>query len=136
MYVIPTVFFAPTLQPDQQSPQYRQAYCITPATFGPGRMGDRHRRQLQRTARRFCRLAHTGKLGKALRTRHRRDTEHCLRQGEPLQQQSIADHRVRPTGLAQPVEIGPKHNAGVDQRPAAKAGRAEHGQPLADRQVV
>src|SRR5215471_19990223 len=36
MYVIPTVFFAPTLQPDQQSPQYRQAYCITPATFGPG----------------------------------------------------------------------------------------------------
>src|SRR6185295_16758375 len=36
MYVIPTVFFAPTLQPDQQSPQQRQAYCITPATFGPG----------------------------------------------------------------------------------------------------
>src|SRR5262249_24528564 len=36
MYVIPTVFFAPTLQPDQQSPQYRQAYCITPATFRPG----------------------------------------------------------------------------------------------------
>jgi hypothetical protein len=32
----PTVFFAPTLQPDQQSPQCRQAYCITPATFGPG----------------------------------------------------------------------------------------------------
>src|SRR5215471_928587 len=36
MYVMPTVFFAPTLQPDQQSPQYLQAYCITPATFGPG----------------------------------------------------------------------------------------------------
>src|ERR1700704_1026122 len=36
MYVMPTVFFAPTLQPDQQSPQYRQAYCITPETFGPG----------------------------------------------------------------------------------------------------
>src|SRR5437764_11242169 len=36
MYVMPTVFFAPTLQPDQQSPQCRQAYCITPATFGPG----------------------------------------------------------------------------------------------------
>src|SRR5262245_3552100 len=36
MYVMPTVFLAPTLQPDQQSPQYRQAYCITPATFGPG----------------------------------------------------------------------------------------------------
>src|SRR6516162_5201563 len=37
MYVIPTVFFAPTLQPDQQSPQYRQAYWITPAALGPGR---------------------------------------------------------------------------------------------------
>src|SRR5258705_11541390 len=36
MYVIPTVFFAPTLQPDQQSPQWRQAYCITPTMFGPG----------------------------------------------------------------------------------------------------
>jgi hypothetical protein len=34
--VIATVFFAPTLQPDQQSPQYRHAYCTTPATFGPG----------------------------------------------------------------------------------------------------
>src|SRR6185436_7983620 len=33
---MPTVFFAPTLQPDQQSPQWRQPYCITPATFGPG----------------------------------------------------------------------------------------------------
>src|SRR5262245_35792053 len=37
MYVMPTVFFAPTLQPDQQSPQCRQAYCITPAALGPGR---------------------------------------------------------------------------------------------------
>src|SRR6185295_9508240 len=37
MYVMPTVFFAPTLHPDQQSPQCRQAYCITPAAFGPGR---------------------------------------------------------------------------------------------------
>src|SRR6476659_11343043 len=36
MYVMPTVFFAPTLQPDQQSPQCRQAYCSTPATLGPG----------------------------------------------------------------------------------------------------
>src|SRR6476660_745505 len=35
MYVIPTVFLAPTLQPDQQSPQYRQAYCSTPAAFRP-----------------------------------------------------------------------------------------------------
>src|SRR5262245_59121552 len=36
MYVMATVFFAPTLQPDQQSPQCRQAYCITPARFRPG----------------------------------------------------------------------------------------------------
>src|SRR5262245_65110290 len=37
MYVMATVFFAPTLQPDQQPPQCRQAYCITPAALGPGR---------------------------------------------------------------------------------------------------
>src|SRR5688572_15768569 len=36
MYVIPTVFFAPTLQPDQQSPQCWQPYCTTPAMFDPG----------------------------------------------------------------------------------------------------
>src|SRR5215471_11702859 len=36
MYVIATVFFAPTLQPDQQSPQYRQPYWITPTGFHPG----------------------------------------------------------------------------------------------------
>ena len=33
-------------------------------------------------------------------------------------------------------KIGPQHDTGVDQRPAAEAGCAEHGQPLADRQVV
>ena len=99
-------------------------------------VGDRHRRQLHRTARRFRRPAHAGKLGKALRAGHRRDTEHRLRPRQSLQQESIADHRIRPTGLAQSAEIGPKHDAGVDQRPAAEAGCAEHGQPLADRQVV
>ena len=99
-------------------------------------VGDRHRRQLHRTARRFRRPAHAGKLGKALRAGHRRDAEHCLRPRQSLQQESIADHRIRPTGLAQSAKIGPKHDAGVDQRPAAEAGCAEHGQPLADRQVV
>ena len=99
-------------------------------------MGDRHRRQLHRPARRFRRPAHARKLGKALRSGHRRDAEHGLRAREPLQQESIADHRIRPTGLAQSAEIGPKHDTGVDQRPAAEAGCAEHGQPLADRQVV
>src|SRR6185295_18480980 len=33
---MPTVFLAPTLQPDQQSPQCRQPYCMTPDAFGPG----------------------------------------------------------------------------------------------------
>ncbi len=60
----------------------------------------------------------------------------CSARASPFEQETIAGNRFRPAGLAQSVETGSKHDAGVDQRAAAEAGRAEHGQPLADREVV
>ena len=82
-------------------------------------VGDRHRRQLHRTARCLRRPAHARELGKALGGGHRRDAQHGLRPRQPLLQEAVADHRIRPAGLAQSAEIGPQRDTGVDQRPAA-----------------
>ena len=103
----------------------------------PRRVRDRHRRQLHRSGPTLpppCACRHTWRSAPGWAPARRRASS-------PRAQVPSSSSPSLTTASGQPalrnrLEIGPQHDAGVDQRPAAEAGCAEHGQPLADRQIV
>ena len=121
-----TVFLAPTLQPEQQSPQSVQAGCATPAgltisskltTTGAATGGTPKAALAASSARYFV-------SDEAFAVT--RGPEHRGGPREAKFEQPVAAHLPGPSGIGEDARIGLQRHAGIDQRAAAKPAADQH----------